>query len=51
MSTRALISLAEQIEALKKSEIKCSIQHKATASELEDIKNRLAEIERARNMK
>jgi hypothetical protein len=41
-----LISLAEQMEALKKSEIKSSIQHEATASELEDIKSRLAEIER-----
>jgi hypothetical protein len=43
-----LISLAEQMEALKTSEIKSSAQHKATASELEDIKNRLAEIERTR---
>jgi hypothetical protein len=41
-----LISLAEQMDALRKSEIKSSIQHEATASELEDIKNRLAEIER-----
>jgi hypothetical protein len=37
-----------QMEALKKSEIKSSIQHESTASELEDIKSRLAEIERTR---
>jgi hypothetical protein len=45
-----LISLAEQMEALKKSEIKSSIRHEATASELEDIQNRLAEIERTRKV-
>jgi hypothetical protein len=43
-----LISLAEQMEALKTSEIKSSLQHKATATELEDIKARLAEIERTK---
>jgi hypothetical protein len=46
-----LVYLAEQMEALKKSEIKSLIQHEATASELEDIKNRLAEIERTKSIK
>jgi hypothetical protein len=46
-----LISLAEQMEALKSSEIKSSMQHQATASELEEIKSRLAEIERTKNIK
>jgi hypothetical protein len=41
-----LASLTEQMEALKKSEVKSSIQHEATQSELEEIKSRLAEIER-----
>jgi hypothetical protein len=44
-----LASLTEQMEALKKSEVKSSIQHEATQSELEEIKSRLAEIERAKN--
>lgn len=43
-----LVALAEQMEALKKSEIKSSLRHETTATELEDIKARLAEIERAR---
>jgi hypothetical protein len=45
------ISLAEQMEPLKTSEIKSSLQHKATTSEPEDIKNRLAEIERTKTIK